>query len=98
MNESNRVGDLTRDELKEVIDEHTVAAMKAAVHETLLQLGVDTSSPLEMQRDFQHLRDWRTAQEAIQRKGYITIIGVLVTGSFALLWIGAKDFILNLVK
>ena len=102
--EQERVGDLSKSELKEVINEHTLSAdemrviVKSAVHETLTQLGVDTSSPLEMQRDFQHLRDWRMAQEVIRRKGYMTLVGVLLTGVLGLVWIGFKDAIIQLVK
>jgi len=87
---SDRVGDLSKDELKEIV--------KEAVGETLVQMGVDTSSPLEMQRDFQHLRDWRMAQEVVRRKGYAVMIGVLVTGGISLLWLGAKNFLFDLVK
>lgn len=104
MSEHERVGDLSKDELVKVIDKHTLSAdemraiVKEAVHETLVQLGVDTSSPLEMQRDFQHLRDWRMAQETIRRKGYLTMMSIFVTGVLGLLWIGFKDFFINLVR
>lgn len=104
MSESERVGDLSKKELKAIVDEHTLskeemrAIVKEAVSETLTQLGVDTSSPLEMQRDFQHLRDWRMAQEVIRRKGYMTLMAVLVTGVVGLIWVGFKDALIQMVK
>lgn len=103
-NDQERVGDLSRRELKRIVDDNTLGReemrqlVRSAVLETLSQLGVDTSSPIEMQRDFQHLRDWRMAQEVIRRKGYMTLMGILVTGFVGLLWVGFKDVILNLVK
>ena len=39
---------LTQEDLKKLIAE--------AVRETLMQMGADPSDPIEMQRDFQHLR------------------------------------------
>ena len=104
MSNGDRVGDLSKKELQEVIDEHTLSKdemrqiVKEAVSETLTQLGVDTSSPMEMQRDFQHLRDWRMAQEVIRRKGYMTLLGILVTGLAGLLWLGFKDVILQIIR
>jgi len=73
------------------------AVVKETVQETLTQLGVDTNDPIEMQRDFQHLRDWRMAQETIRRKGYLTMVTILVTGFLGLVWVGFKDVILQLV-
>lgn len=64
-----------------------------AVRQTLLQLGVDSSNPLEMQQDFQHLRAWRTAQKEIKSKGLLAIIGVLASGVLALLLLGFREWI-----
>jgi hypothetical protein len=69
---------------------------KAAAEETVRQffekIGVDASEPFEMQRDFQHLRDWRKTVEAAKAKGFLTIIGTLTLGGIAALWasIGGK--------
>lgn len=104
MTDAERVGDLHKKDLIKIVDEHTLSEkeiagiVSKAVHETLVQMGVDTSSPIEMQRDFQHLRDWRQAQEAIKRKGYLTLVSILVTGVLGLVWIGFKDTIINLIK
>ena len=76
--------DLTKEELRSVV--------KEAVHETLMQLGVDTSDPLSMQRDFQHLRDWRLAQQTVKSKSFIAITGIIISGVTALVWVGIKSF------
>jgi hypothetical protein len=73
---------LTRGELKSL--------MQDAVSEAFVRMGMDASDPLEMQRDFQHLRDWRLAVAATKSKGFLTIIGLLTAGVFAALWVGFK--------
>lgn len=77
---------LTRDELRDLMGE--------AVDEALLRIGIradDPESVLEMQKDFQHLRDWRTAVNAVQRKGVLTIVALLVSGLVAAVWLGVKS-------
>lgn len=70
---------LTREELREVVNQ--------AVEETFIRMGVDASDPIEMQKDFQYLRDWRTTTEAVKRKSLLTIVGIIVVGMTALIWI-----------
>lgn len=70
---------LTEAELDKVI--------KSAVAETFVKLGVDASNPIEMQKDFQHLRDWRTTTDLIKRKSILTLAGIVVAGLTALVWV-----------
>ena len=58
--------------LKEVI--------RDTVKETLTQLGIDEEHPLEMQRDFQYLRDLRTSKTEAKKWITRSLIGVGVTG------------------
>ncbi len=44
-----------------------------------------------MQRDFSHVRAWRESTEAIKRKGFLAIVGVIVTGIAGALWLGIRD-------
>lgn len=74
---------LTSDELKCIVQE--------TVRETLLTLGIDHDDPLEMQRDFQHVRSLRLATENIQKKGLLTLVGILATGLAAAAWLGFKS-------
>jgi hypothetical protein len=72
---------------------------RRTVQETLLSMGINTSSPeaiMQMQRDLQHLRDWRNSVEAIKNKGLITLVGIVVTGVAAALWLGTKQFLQQL--
>lgn len=75
---------LSREDLTKLVSE--------TVRQTLLQLGVDASNPLDMQRDFQHLRQWRRAGEDLRSKTNLTLLGFFLAGVFALLLLGLKDY------
>lgn len=62
------------------------------VTDTLTLLGVDYKEPLEMQKDFQHLRAWRESTEAIQRKGVLTLVAIFITSIIGAITLGAKEY------
>lgn len=55
------LNNMTHEELQKLIAE--------AVRQTLVQMGADPSNPIEMQRDFQHLRQWRKAGKTCAARG-----------------------------
>lgn len=63
-----------------------------AVRQTLLQLGVDSTNPLEMQRDFQHLRQWRRAGEDLRGKGMFVLMSIFISGLVGLIVVGIKEW------
>ncbi len=67
--------------------------VREGVTEALTTLGVDAGDPLEMQKDFQHLRSWRLATAKIRGKAVLTVVTVVVTGACAALWLGIKGSI-----
>lgn len=69
---------MTEAEIRKIVAE--------TVDQTLTRLGVDTDNPIELQRDLQHLRDWRLSVAAIKRQGLITAVGVITVGILGLLW------------
>ncbi len=75
---------MSRAELNSVVEE--------AVKQTLIQLGVDTSDPLAMQSDFQHLRQWRESREDLKRKGTFALLGIFFSGLVSLILLGLKDW------
>lgn len=75
----------TRDELERIVAE--------SVRQTLIQLGISTLDPLEMQKDMQHLREWRKSMENVKSKAVITTLTVLLSGILAALWLGFKAII-----
>lgn len=76
---------LTRDQVEQIASE----AADRALSQLFLTLGIDTSSPegiLNAQRDFQHVRAWRTSIETVKRQGIMSAIGVITVGILALIW------------
>lgn len=73
---------LTRDDAEDLI--------KRTVKETLTSMGLDTSDPMEMQRDFQALRDWRLLYGTMRSKGLLTVIVMMTTGLVTAIVIGIK--------
>ncbi len=64
-----------------------------AVRQTLLQMGIDTSNPIAMQRDFQHLRQWRESGEDLKRKGTLAVMGIFLSGLGTLIILGFREWL-----
>lgn len=64
--------------------------IKETVKETLLSLGLEVDDPIKVQRDFQHLREWRETTESIKSKGITTLVGIIITGTLGYLWLTFK--------
>jgi hypothetical protein len=62
--------------------------IKETVDETLIRLGVASDDPLDMQRDFQFLREFRTSTEKIKSKGILAAIGLIVAALLGVAWVG----------
>jgi len=75
----------TRLELERIVAE--------SVRQTLIQLGISTLDPLEMQKDMQHLREWRKSMENVKSKAMITTLTIFLSGVLAALWLGFKAFV-----
>lgn len=69
------------------------ALVSATVVETLVKLGVDAENPIEMQRDFSHLREWRQTTESLKRRGALAVLSMLLAGGAAALWLGIKALV-----
>lgn len=76
----------------EMSPEELRSVVSQAVKDTLTTLGIDTADPLAMQKDFQHLRDWRESTDNIKKKGLITLVGILVAGALGAMVLGAKAY------
>lgn len=71
--------------------ERLEALVSRVVLETLTRLGIDAENPMTMQRDFRHLREWRTTMEAVKAKGILAVVSIAVSGLVAVLWLGLKE-------
>lgn len=83
--EHMRIGDSCKHCLS---DDDARKIARAVVHETLLTLGADTNNPLDLQADFKFLRAMRTTHEKIGLKVLISIIGLFISATAALVVIG----------
>ena len=61
-------------------------AASKAIDGFFMRLGVDTTDPLSMQKDFAHLRAWRESTELVRRKSLTVAVSVIVTGILALIY------------
>ncbi len=75
---------MTESQVKELIT--------TTVGDTLTKLGVDHADPLEMQKDFQHVRDFRLSTEAAKRKGFLTLVGIFVASVVGAIMMAAKEY------
>ena len=73
---------MTEHEVKKIVAE--------AVAETLLTLGIDTTDPVELQKDMAHLRAWRESVATVKRQSLVTAVGIVIAGVLGLLWLGFK--------
>ncbi len=67
---------LTAFELESLIKKAT----KEAVVETLSALGINMEEPVEMQRDFVWLRNWRENSDAAARTSLLAVVTMIVSG------------------
>lgn len=49
----------------------------------------------DYQADLMHLRTWRKSMENVRSKGLLTVVGLLVTGLAAAMWLGIKGLIVG---
>lgn len=91
MTDNNRPG--PEQQLQNLTPDEARALIRETVRETFLMLGVKVDDPIEVQKDFQHLREWRTTTGSIKSKGLMTLMGLLVSGLVAAAWVGIKNFV-----
>jgi hypothetical protein len=84
MNDVRRIS-MNADEVREL--------MRETVRETLTGLGVKVDDPIEVQKDFQHLREWRETTESIKSKGILAMAGIVASGLVAAAWLGIKQML-----
>jgi hypothetical protein len=56
----------------------------------LTSFGIEEKDRKELQADFRHLRKWRVSVEAAQGLTFKIIVGTLISGFLAAVWIGIK--------
>lgn len=88
---------MTEDETKRVVEMAVRETVPHVVKETLTSYGIDASNPIEVQKDQQHLRKWRTRLDTAGGRFFlVACLAVMGFGS-QLLGSGAVDWLKNLV-
>lgn len=78
-------------QIRTLIDEVAHKAASAAVKQTLVTMGIDADNPFEVQKDMQHLREWRESISSVKRHGLMVAIGVITVGVHGLIWTAIKN-------
>ena len=65
---------------EEAVEKIAERASELAIQNFFIQLGVDSSDPLAMQKDFAYLRAWRESIDLVKRRSIITTVSVIITG------------------
>lgn len=74
---------MTETQLREVIRE--------TVKETLVQYGMETSDPTDVQKDLAFVRRCRTYSEQVGSKVVCVVVGMIVVGIAGGIWLAVKN-------
>lgn len=85
MSNDHQVITLTKDELRSLMAE--------SIQEAFRSMGIESSSPSEMQRDFVHLRRWRLAVDSAQSQTFRVVVTTLAVGILGALWLGIQGLL-----
>ena len=91
--EEQELRDLIREELEASRAPTTVAvadAVRLAVQETLVTMGMDATDPLQLQKDMAFIRELRETSEKVKSRGLLVLMGILVTALASAVWLGIK--------
>ena len=91
--EDNPMSNGPETQLQNLTPDEARALIREAVRETFLMLGVTVDDPIEVQKDFQHLREWRNTTNSLKSKGLLTAIGIVTSGFLAAVWLGLKEIL-----
>ena len=69
-----------------IIERIADRAAEKAIAQFFTTIGVDASDPIEMQKDFAHLRAWRESMDLVKRRTIISAVTVVVTGFLGVLY------------
>ena len=74
---------MTSDQMEDIAER---AACKT-IDKFFTRIGVEVDEPLEMQKDFAHLRRWRRSVETVQSTSLKVVVTTFVTGLIAAVYL-----------
>ena len=63
---------------------------RTLVRACLVELGIDVTDPIEVQKDLAFLRDHRLATEKLGMAAKIIALSIFISGGLGLIWLGFK--------
>ena len=104
--DGNEKVEMTREEFRayvreaveqaDTLDENRVREIvKDTTHETLVHVGVQADDPIEVQKDFQFIRDWRKSSQSVKSKAVVASIGFFVSAALGAAWMGLRSWIFS---
>ena len=92
-----QVREIIRSEFRTLISEELPPVITECTQTTLdnllVRFGMQVNDPLELQRDFQHLRDFRVGYASVRSKATLTFVGLFLAGLCTIVWLGVKEYI-----
>lgn len=85
---------MTDSELEKMVDRVATTAAEKALHQMFLVMGInveDKDDLIRVQRDFAHLRKWRTNVEALTMKGLLVAAGTVATFIIGAVWVAIQN-------
>ena len=82
---------MTDEQIEALVKRTAEETARQVMGQTLLALGIDTSNPLAIQADMQHLRSWRESIATVKRQGILSAVGILTAGLLGLIWMAIKS-------
>lgn len=93
---------ITRDEVQAIIRETLAeqnrhppddSMIMKTIATILVSFGIEEDDRKELRADFQHLRKWRKSVEQAQSMTFKAVVGTLMTGFIAVVWLGIKTWL-----
>ncbi len=73
-------------------EEQVRKIIRETVRNTLTQLGIDYTKPIEMQKDFQYMRELRETSDFVKKKGILILVAIFVTAITSAIALGLKEY------
>lgn len=73
-------------ETRLLVEEVSERSAEKAIEGFMTKMGMDVANPIEMQKDFAWARATRHAAHEVRSKGFLTLVGIVVSGAAAWIW------------
>lgn len=89
---------MQEDEVQKIVKMTVNEVVPHVVEKTLTRYGIDADNPIEVQKDQQHLRTWRTRMDSAGGRVWMAAIVVVVGFGSQMFGAGLVDYIRALLS